>query len=70
MEHDFAGLFRHRVRFALPEVKAILKQILEGVSYLHSQHIFHRDIKSANILLSDTGDVKLADFGLGRKVKL
>ena len=70
MEHDFAGLFRKGVHFSLPEIKAILRQLLEGVHYLHSINIFHRDIKSANILLNDQGDVKLADFGLGRKVRL
>jgi len=70
MDHDFAGLFKNRVKFTQPEIKCIMKQLIEGVKYLHNRKIFHRDIKSANILLNDKGDVKLADFGLGRKVKL
>lgn len=56
-------------KFDLPEIKCIFKQLIEGVAYLHKNKIFHRDIKSANILLNDEGEVKLADFGLGRKVR-
>jgi serine/threonine protein kinase len=69
MDHDFAGLFRMGRKFALPEIKCILRQLIEGVAYLHKNKILHRDIKSANILLNDEGEVKLADFGLGRKVR-
>jgi len=69
MDHDFAGLFKMRRKFTLPEIKCIFKQLIEGVAYLHRNKILHRDIKSANILLSDDGEVKLADFGLGRKVR-
>ena len=69
MDHDLAGFFRNNVHFSLPEIKCIARQLLEGVAYLHRQKLLHRDIKSANILLNDKGEVKLADFGLGRKVK-
>jgi serine/threonine protein kinase len=70
MDHDFAGLFKSKQKFTLPEVKCILRQIIEGMAYLHQNKILHRDIKSANILLNDRGEAKIADFGLGRKIRM
>ena len=39
-------------------------QLVKGVAYMHSKGVAHRDIKPENILLSSSGDLKLADFGL------
>ena len=66
MDHDLAGLFKNNIKFTLPEIKCIMKQLLLGVEYLHKQRILHRDIKPANILLNDQGSVKIADFGLAK----
>ncbi|CAI5477445.1 unnamed protein product [Closterium sp. Yama58-4] len=41
---------------------------MTGLSYLHYNHIMHRDIKGANILVDNRGCIKLADFGASRKL--
>lgn len=53
----------------LPEstVRVYLRQVLEGLNYLHSKGVVHRDVKAANILLDGEGNVKLSDFGCSRQ---
>uniref|UniRef100_A0A336KJJ4 Serine/threonine-protein kinase PLK4 n=1 Tax=Culicoides sonorensis TaxID=179676 RepID=A0A336KJJ4_CULSO len=46
------------------EASTILKQVVDGLLYLHSHRIVHRDISLSNLLLTEDMKVKIADFGL------
>lgn len=67
LAHDLTGLLNHPT-FSLTAAhkKHLAKQLFEGLDYLHRRGVLHRDIKAANILISKTGELKLADFGLAR----
>ena len=58
-----AGAFKESV------VRVYTRQIVLGLEYLHQNKIMHRDIKGANILVDNTGLVKLADFGASKQIE-
>ncbi len=69
MDHDLTGLMMSEGstwRPTEPQVKCYMKQLLVGLNYCHANGVLHRDIKGSNLLISNKGQLKLADFGLAR----
>lgn len=52
-----------------PETRYFMKQILEGVLYLHERGIIHRDLKLGNLFLNNDLEVKIGDFGLAARIE-
>ncbi|CAF2127693.1 unnamed protein product [Rotaria magnacalcarata] len=68
---DGGSLSQHLSKFGQfqePVIKNYTRQLLEGLQYLHENHILHRDIKSANILVNSRGEIKIADFGTSKRL--
>lgn len=55
--------------FHEPLIRNFVRQILDGLSYLHGRDIIHRDIKGANVLVDNKGGIKISDFGISKRVE-
>ncbi|XP_069784690.1 testis-specific serine/threonine-protein kinase 6-like [Narcine bancroftii] len=60
-------LIQQRTCVSCEEAKCLFSQVSKAIKYLHERDIVHRDLKCENILLTEKMQVKLTDFGFGRK---
>ena len=66
---DGTGLreyLNRKARFEFQQILAILTQLLLALEFAHAQGVVHRDIKPANLILTSSGALKVADFGIAR----
>ncbi|CAN6618217.1 serine/threonine-protein kinase Ste11p [Trichomonascus vanleenenianus] len=64
-----ATLLANYGEFSEPLIRNFVRQILQGLKYLHGQNIIHRDIKGANVLVDNKGCIKISDFGISKKIE-
>lgn len=61
-------LIHRRKRLSEVEARFYLKNILEGLRYIHDKNVVHRDMKPANLVISSKMEIKIADFGLASTI--
>ena len=70
LDHDLTGLLDSKdIQLTHAQIKCYAKQLFEGLAHLHKCQILHRDMKGANLLISNSGRLKIADLGLARPLE-
>ena len=66
---DLLSFVKKRNKLTEKSARYIFRQLINGLEYIHSQNIIHRDIKLDNLLLDIHNNIKICDFGVGKFVK-
>lgn len=62
-------LMKNRKRITESETRSYISQLIEGIKYIHSKNIVHRDLKLGNLFLDDKMQLKIGDFGLSERIQ-
>ncbi len=67
---ELLEIMRHKeICVSSEQVRCLLKQLVQAVSYLHSVGIMHRDIKPSNVYIMRDGTLRLGDFSIATNIK-
>lgn len=67
VDHDLRSLMEDMAyNFLQSEVKTLMQQLLSATAHMHHNWVLHRDLKTSNLLMTNRGMIKIADFGLSR----
>ena len=67
---DLAGLLRNRdISLSKAHILSFMKQLIDGMAFIHHRQLLHRDLKPENILITRRNEIKIADWGSARSVK-
>jgi serine/threonine-protein kinase len=64
--HTLSAYLGQKLRFDALDTASIVTQLLDGLGHAHDNQVWHRDIKPSNVIMTRTGRVKIADFGIAR----
>ena len=67
VEYDLSGLLHSDLPFNQDRIRCYMVQLLTVLQFMHERNYLHRDLKCSNILVTDTNEIKLGDFGLSKR---
>lgn len=63
---SLAHYLANKVRFSDADVTSVVAQLLDALEHAHANGVWHRDIKPGNVIMTRSGRIKVADFGIAR----